>query len=632
MYTNTYSFQNLQRLNKTFLISLSREHLKARRELVKNNAVIITRPDKGRATVILTREKYLFKMAVILDDTSKFSKLSPVATHDNTVKVEKNLVTYLKLLKAEKEIINGEFLKIKPMGSIRPRLSGLPKIHNNCPLRPILSMVSSPQYSISKWLRVILGIVQSYYCTHTVKDSCQFVDILRSHQVPASAHMCSFDVVSLFTNVPLDETIDICTDVLYRNDSVDTPWLSETAFRKLMSLVTTGMEFSFNDIMYRQVDGVAMGSPLGPVLANIFVGYSESLINESMWPQVYVRFVDDSFTYFDSVEQCDTFFHHLNNLHPVPKYTCEHEHDNKLSFLDVQVEKSNNSVVTSVCRKPTFTGQCIVYNSYCSHQYKVNLVRNLVGRAKRLCSETKLNDELEFLRSIFLKNGYPHDLLNKILKQESNNKDIFTGPRKCPIYLCLPWKGNASVSMSRAIKTLVNKTYFAAHFITTVRAFMVRKDVQPPQLSSHLVYLFECRNCAARYVGRTLQRLNARIRQHVPLHLLSPAARAKRPKRGRPCKNPVSSVDKHAVPTVPPVPVPPPAPPPAMPWVAGAGVGLPSVTWSPLLDPRRTAAEPTLAQHHRPGMEERPPRDTEPSPRQLPLPPPEPPLYHVYLW
>ena len=156
-----------------------------------------------------------------------------------------------------------------------------------------------------------------------------------------------------------------------------------------------------------------------------------------MWLQVYVRSVDDSFTYFDSVEQCDTFVHHLNNLQPALKYTCEHEHDNKLAFLDVQVEKSNNSVVTSVYRKPTFTGQYIVYDSYCSHQYKVNLVRNLVGRAKRLCSETKLDDELEFLRSIFLKNGYPHDLLNKILQQESNNKDTFTGPRKCPIYLSL---------------------------------------------------------------------------------------------------------------------------------------------------------------------------------------------------
>ena len=133
-----------------------------------------------------------------------------------------------------------------------------------------------------------------------------------------------------------------------------------------MSLVTTGVEFSFDDVMYRQVDGVAMGSPLGPVLANIFVGYCESLIDASLWPVLYVRFVDDSFTYFDSTEQCDHFLHDLNSLHPSLKYTCEHEHDNRLSFLDVLVEKSNDDIITSVYRKPTFTGQYIVYDSYCS--------------------------------------------------------------------------------------------------------------------------------------------------------------------------------------------------------------------------------------------------------------------------
>ena len=70
---------------------------------------------------------------------------------------------------------------------------------------------------------------------------------------------------------------------------------------------SSGVEFSFNDVMFRQIDGVAMGSPLGPVLANIFVGYCESLIPSSSYPPLYCRFMDDSFAYFSSVSQCDEF-------------------------------------------------------------------------------------------------------------------------------------------------------------------------------------------------------------------------------------------------------------------------------------------------------------------------------------
>ena len=148
-------------------------------------------------------------------------------------------------------------------------------------------------------------------------------------------------VVSLFTNVPLDDTIDICARRLYHNDDdIDLPWLPETGFRRLMLMVTSGVEFSFGDVMFKQTDGVAMGSPLGPVLANVFVGYCESRIDKIKWPQLYVRFVDDSFTYFESRCDSEAFLDELNDVHPALRFTCEHEDCNKLSFLDVLVEKT----------------------------------------------------------------------------------------------------------------------------------------------------------------------------------------------------------------------------------------------------------------------------------------------------
>ena len=87
--------------------------------------------------------------------------------------------------------------------------------------------------------------------------------------------LCSFDICSLFTNVPLAETMKICTKTLY-DGHLPTPVIPKHVFIELMKTATTSVEFSFNKIMYRQINGVGMGSPLGPALENIFVGYYES--------------------------------------------------------------------------------------------------------------------------------------------------------------------------------------------------------------------------------------------------------------------------------------------------------------------------------------------------------------------
>ena len=83
-----------------------------------------------------------------------------------------------------------------------------------------------------------------------------------------------FDVSSLFTSVQLDETIEICADALYR-DHLHCPPFPEDTFRELIIIATREVEFSFNNQIYKQLVGMAIGSPLGPALANIFVGFRE---------------------------------------------------------------------------------------------------------------------------------------------------------------------------------------------------------------------------------------------------------------------------------------------------------------------------------------------------------------------
>ena len=89
--------------------------------------------------------------------------------------------------------------------------------------------------------------------------------------------LCSFDISSLFTNVPLDETIGICADSLYRGN-LDCHPFPEDTFKELMLITKRGVGFSFNNQMYKQLEKVAMGSHFGPALASIFIGFHETLL------------------------------------------------------------------------------------------------------------------------------------------------------------------------------------------------------------------------------------------------------------------------------------------------------------------------------------------------------------------
>ena len=94
----------------------------------------------------------------------------------------------------------------------------------------------------------------------------------------------------------------------------------------MMLIATRGVEFSFNNQVYTQLDGVAMGSSLGPELANIFVSFHEStLFENTAQPGVYFRYVDDTFVIFGSAQDCDHFQGKLNLLHPALTFKVEKE-------------------------------------------------------------------------------------------------------------------------------------------------------------------------------------------------------------------------------------------------------------------------------------------------------------------
>ena len=137
--------------------------------------------------------------------------------------------------------------------------------------------------------------------------------------------MVSFDVVSLFTNVPLVETIDIIINRLYDENNNNSIPIPKDLFKKLMLLATQGI-FMHNERFYKQVEGIIMGNPLGPTMANFFMAHLEENIfaeksNGPLLPKLYLRYIDDVYAIFDSNQNCDEFLPILNAQHQSVKFT-----------------------------------------------------------------------------------------------------------------------------------------------------------------------------------------------------------------------------------------------------------------------------------------------------------------------
>ena len=273
--------------------------------------------------------------------------------------------------------------------------------------------------------------------------------------------MCSFDISSLFTNVPLEKTINICADALYCDDSDAQPFISKAVFIELMKSATSGVEFSFNDIMYKQTDGVAMGSPLGPALANIFVGfYEEKFFSQISEPSTYFRYVDDTFAIFRNEEESKNFFNQLSCLYPSLKFTFEKEKNNCLPFLDVNVERTVTGFEASVYRKPTFTGQYLHWESFSPTKQKTNLISTLVHRGLTICTKSKLNEEIKHIKNILWDNGYPESIIDSNISKKIAQ---FSMPERfgpeCPVYLRVRWIRKASIGLEKNVKTVVESCY-----------------------------------------------------------------------------------------------------------------------------------------------------------------------------
>lgn len=482
--------------------------------LKRDSSIIILRADKGNATVVLDSSTYDQKINEVLSDKSKYSPLNK----DPTNKLERRLVKTLSQLHNQGELDHEYKRRLTPSQSHAPQLYGLPKVHKEgIPLRPIVSTIGSPHYALAKELARILaplaGLSDSY-----IRNSGHFVQRLSMITITDQDLLVSFDVKSLFTQVPIDEALTIVADKIHDDDSlIERTTLSATSICQLVRECLRSTYFEYRQSYWEQTEGSPMGSPLSPIIANLYMeAFEQEAIRLAIdKPKIWFRYVDDTFVIWPhGLDKLEQFHNHLNRRNDSIKFTMETEKEHKLPFLDVMVIKDslNNTLTTSVYRKDTHTNRYLHYNSHHHPRIKTGIISCLKHRAKTICSDSLVQQELNHLKDVFITNGYPPRVIQNTMTKQKSTMTTPPSDDPKPATLYLPYIKGVSEKIEKQVRPLNIRTVFRTsttlgRHLTTVKSKIARDSIKG------VVYQIPCK-CGHVYIGETGRNLKLRLTEH----------------------------------------------------------------------------------------------------------------------
>ena len=322
----------------------------------------------------------------------------------------------------------------------------------------------------------------------------------------------------MFTSIPIEEAIDVTKKKL----TTDSSWKEKTSLKKedilqLLELCLTTTYFTYNQEIYKQKQGTAMGSPVSPVIANLFMEDFEDLaINTFVRPpEIWFRYVDDTITVLHEYD-IDQFFSHLNSINPSIQFTIEQEKDNKIAFLDTLLHKKDDGTLkTTVYRKPTHTDLYLNFHSNHHLEHKRSVVRTLMHRAQQLNTEDEdLQKEIAHIRGALTANEYRPWMMNLPQKTPPpQDKDTPGNNQNHHKPLGIPYIQGKSEELSRSFKKFGINIYHKP--FNTLRSQLLHpKDKTDKLKKCGVIYLVTCNTCKKEYIGETGRPLGKRLEEH----------------------------------------------------------------------------------------------------------------------
>ena len=232
---------------------------------------MLLRADKGVALVVMDRMEYQDKVEGLLA-TPAYRTIKA----DPTNKLKAQLIQKLRRTKRETNIGEGMYRSMYPTGCTDPKFYGFAKIHKTgTPLRPIVSSRGSVTYEMAKIIAKILKLLVGK-SPHHIQSTSDFINKVREITLLPGECLTSYDVTALFTSVPIDPTLNIIKDLLEKDDNLSNRTvLSVQNITELLGFCLHNMYFSYQNKFYEQVEGVAMGSLVSPIVAHLYMEHFE---------------------------------------------------------------------------------------------------------------------------------------------------------------------------------------------------------------------------------------------------------------------------------------------------------------------------------------------------------------------
>jgi hypothetical protein len=272
-----------------------------------------------------------------------------------------------------------------------------------------------------------------------------------------------------------------------------------------------------------------MGSPLGPLFANIFMGdFEKKIMKElkTLGVNIWFRYVDDVFATMKAPNNENSVLDFLNKQHPNIKFTIEKEVKNSLPFLDTRVIRNVDKYVTTIYHKKTFTGVYLNWKSLTARKYKIGLINCLLNRIWRICTnQTNRDEEVTKLKIILAKNDYPDeiikDTIDKYIARITLPKQL-KPQKELKRFIVLPFVNRKAEDFAVRLKALVEDNYTQVDFNVAFKAprtignmFPFKDRIRDIASQSLVVYKINCETCQAEYIGKTERILAHRMKEHA---------------------------------------------------------------------------------------------------------------------